>query len=117
MKNTIYFLFLMTLTTACKQESEVITISGNYLYYEDAAVLQTPSEIYGVYVDEVVRQLNKDMIKFQKSPTDMVTVKIKAHVSNEKNEQILWENKLRIKEVLTIRAIPQNDVILKTNDE
>ena len=44
----------------------------SYVYYADAAVLQTPTQIYGVVLDEVLHELEKQVKPFKAETTDFV---------------------------------------------
>jgi hypothetical protein len=47
----ISFIFLFIINFGCVNSSEKLTtIKGGYLFFDDAAVLQTDHEIYGVYM-------------------------------------------------------------------
>ena len=114
MKKNIFFV-LLSLFFGCKNTSEKLsTLKGSYIFFEDAAVLQTMDEIYGVYLNEKAIELNK-MAKTTKSEsTDVVMVELKGHISSEKHEIILWEKKFEIVEIVELRAMKEtkNTVIL-----
>ncbi len=47
------------------QNDGYITMRGDFVYYADAAVLQTPTEIYGVVIDEQMHLLDKQVKAFK----------------------------------------------------
>ena len=68
MKQLIVILFIATLFTGCKNDSKnsvsvdesqdhmsMTEISGNFIYFADAAVLQTKSELFGVVANENIK--------------------------------------------------------------
>ncbi|GAA4233540.1 hypothetical protein GCM10022291_10830 [Postechiella marina] len=85
-----------------KQEDKLTLIKGEFVYYDDAAVLQTKSNIYGVFVTDKMLELNKLAEKHKAIPTDMVYVEVKGIISNKKDDKILWENKVEIVEILNV---------------
>lgn len=91
-----------------KQSDGLTLLKGEFVYYDGAAVLQTHADIYGVFVTEKMYELNKLAEKYKTAPTDMVPVEIRGKITNEKNDVILWENKVEIMEILNVSA-PKND--------
>lgn len=95
-----------------KQNDGLITIQGDYIFYKDAAVLQTRSEIYGIILNDLANQLNIKSEELQKDQTDMaVTIRCKKSKKPENEEG--WKYRLEIKEILKVEAVPtkDNDVI------
>lgn len=91
-----------------KQSDGLTLLKGEFVYYDGAAVLQTHADIYGVFVTEKMHELNKLAEKYKTAPTDMVPVEIRGKITNEKNDVILWENKVEIMEILNVSE-PKND--------
>ncbi|REG89533.1 hypothetical protein [Winogradskyella sediminis] len=99
------------------QNDGFITIKGDFVYFADAAVLQTPKEIYGVVIDENMHVLNKQAKAFKSEPTDMVPVTVRVRkFKKEKNEEG-WPYRVEIKEILKVEAPDPNkeDVIKLAN--
>ncbi|WP_406685537.1 hypothetical protein N1F78_07410 [Seonamhaeicola sp. MEBiC1930] len=105
-KLIILFLCFFTFLN-CRKSGEII--SGNYVFYEDAAVLQTDSIIYGVIINDKAQELNKQAEPLKKQPTDMVRVEIRGTINKQKHESILWEDKIEITEIFNLEAIPNED--------
>ena len=84
------------------QGNSLTLLKGEFVYYEGAAVLQTNTEIYGVFVNDKMLELNKLAEKYKTAPTDMVNIEIKGKISNKKDDKILWENKVEIIEIINI---------------
>lgn len=85
-----------------KQNDELVLIKGEFVFYEDAAVLQTSNDIYGVYINDKMLELNTLAKQYKIEPTDMVNVEIKVKISNKKDDKILWENKVEIIEIINV---------------
>ena len=65
MKQLFIFVFAVSFL-GCKNSSknsietaDTEIISGNYIFFEDAAVLQNEVKIYGVILNDLVKELNK----------------------------------------------------------
>ncbi len=98
-----------------KQSDGLISLYGNYLYVEkdNAAVLQTPTQVYGVVVNDKAKALNVEVEKFKKEPYDMVPVTIRGRIFKNEGTTTEWENKIEIKEILKVSEPnpEENDVI------
>ncbi len=124
MKNLILFVFTISIL-GCKNNSkntteisdEITTIKGNYIFFKDAAVLQNDVEIYGVFLNDVAKELNEKAAAFKTTDTDMVEVEIRGIISNKKDANILWENKIEIVEIISISAAKETENILKLGTE
>lgn len=81
--------------------TQAMTLNGNFIYYDNAAVLQTRSEIYGVIVDSMLHVLDKQSKPYKKEDTDMVPVTVRAKLSNKK-DKTEWAKKIEILEVVKI---------------
>ena len=92
-------------------------ISGNYIFFDDAAVLQNDIDIYGVFLNDVVKELNKKAALLKTNETDMVNVKVKGIVSTKDDPKILWEKKLEIIEIINVSAAKETEKILKLGTE
>ena len=92
-----------------KQNDGLTLLKGEFVYHEGAAVLQTHGEIYGVFIDDKMLELNKQAEEYKQKSTDMVLVEIRGLITNKKDEKILWENKVEIKEILNISPIKTKD--------
>jgi len=121
MKNIILVLAAIMLCASCKKDSksevnealnsnktmdknnDLTLIQGDFVYYDGAAVLQTKNEIYGVLITDKLEELNKKSDLFKDAPTDVVEVKVRAKITNEKHEKILWENKVEIMEIIEVK--------------
>ena len=131
MKKTLFIACIMLISIACKNENksnqeetlvddienqsdDLTLIKGEFVYYDDAAVLQSYDEIYGVFITDKMLELSKQAQAHKKLPTDMVLVEVKAKVTKQKDEKILWDNKAEIIEILSVSAIDkENNNIVK----
>jgi hypothetical protein len=99
------------------QNDGYITMRGDFVYYADAAVLQTPTEIYGVVIDEQMHLLDKQVKAFKLEPTDMVPVTVRVRKFEKEPDEEGWPYRVEIKEILKVEAPNPNtkDVIKLTN--
>ena len=119
MKKAFIVFLCLSAFLSCKNESksdqkeDLTLLKGDFVYYEGAAVLQTHSEIYGVLVTDKMLELNEMAKEIKKDPTDMVQVEIRGKISNQKDEKILWENKVEVVEILDVKQPKQveNNII------
>ena len=117
MKHLLLLVFAVSVL-GCKNTSKnnaetsdnLSTIQGNYIFFENAAVLQNDAEIYGVFLNEKAAQ-------FKVTDTDMVSVEVKGIVSTKDDPKILWENKLEIVEIISVSAVKETENILKLGTE
>ena len=93
---------LIILSFGCKNKPENLTVlKGSYIFFEDAAVLQTPNEIYGVYLNDKALELNKLARSFKANPSDAIIAELKGIISTEDHDTILWEKKFEIVEIIS----------------
>ena len=84
------------------EEDELITMTGDFIYYADAAVLQTINEIYGVVIDDKMHELNDKIKSYKVDDTDMVSVTIKVRRFEKPDKEEGWPYRVEIKEILKV---------------
>ena len=96
-----------------KQNDGLVAVQGEFIYYADAAVFQTATEIYGVVIDENMHQLDEQVKAFKKEDTDMVPVTVRVRKFEKAEGEEGWQHLVEIKEILKIEASDPNkgDVI------
>lgn len=92
-----------------KQSDGLILLKGNFIYYSEAAVFQTPSEIYGVVVDDKMHELNEQAKQFKDEETDMVVAVIRGKISKKSEGEEVWDNRIEIKEILKVSKSSSNE--------
>jgi hypothetical protein len=124
MKKLVLILCL-TAIIACKTDKKEVStetveevvayqvLKGSYLYYADAAILQTPTEVYGVVLDDNSVDLDKKVKPYKVLDTDMVPVEIKGEIIPKLEGEEGWPLKVKIVEILKVTkpAPEKNDVI------
>jgi len=109
------FLFVAACTT--QPNSEVKSVTGEFLLYDNAAVLNTGSEIYGVVMDDKLHELHAQALTVQKDSFDMVQVYIKGVVSKNPNEAG-WPQVFTIKEIDSVApSAPLSNQIIEIRTE
>ena len=124
MKNLFIFVFAISIL-GCKNNSknssettdDTTIIKGNYIYFEDAAVLQNDVEIYGVFLNDLAKELNEKATPLKTNETDMVNVEVRGIISSKEDPKILWEKKLEIVEIINISATKETENILNLGTE
>jgi hypothetical protein len=105
-----YFILFFIVTCSCKNnttqhsvshqptgEQGMVTMRGEFIYYDGAAVLQTPNTIYGVIVDDQLEKLNQQVTPYKSSDLDMVTVTLKAKRIPKPEGEEGWPFSIKIK--------------------
>lgn len=116
MKKVIFILCVSLIMLSCKSDSKtvetnsetikekdtLITLTGDFIYYADAAVLQTPKEIYGVVIDDKMHELENAVKPLKNEVTDMVLVTVKVRRFEKPENEEGWPYRLEIKEILKV---------------
>ncbi|PNW29503.1 hypothetical protein [Formosa algae] len=114
MKKTLVLLLCILLFVSCKSESKSASesalaeqhtaqlIQGDFVYYADAAVLQTKDDIYGVIINAKMHELNTKVKVFKKEDTDMVPVQIKGIITTKPEGEEGWPLQIEITDIITV---------------
>lgn len=111
MKQLALLFMVLVLYTGCKGLSEQstqetgreATVTGEFLHWNDAAVLKTDTEIYGVVKDEKMYELDKRCKPLQSDEYHMIPVTVKGLI--RKNPQSgSWEEVIQIQEIISVSA-------------
>lgn len=132
MRNLVFILTILLSISGCKQDVKkeeaskdttsettgsklgVKQLKGEFIYYADAAVLQTSSEVYGVEIDSMMHVLQDQAKLYKKEVTDMVPVSVKAEITAKPKGEEGWPYRLRIMEVLEVyQPNPENNNVIK----
>lgn len=123
MKKLVFITLILTAFISCKndekskqtdsKENEELTLlKGEFIYYADAAILQTETEIYGVIINAKMHELDKQVQVYKKEDTDMVPVEIRGKISPKPENEEGWPFRLEIKEITNIsKPKPDNNVV------
>ena len=85
-----------------KKNDGLTLLKGEFIYYADAAVLQTHNEMYAVIIDEKMHELNEQAIKLKTADTDMVPVEIRGIITPKPENEEGWPYRVEIKEILKV---------------
>ncbi len=97
-----------------KQNDGLTLLNGEFVYYENAAVLQTHREVYGVVLDDKMMELNNMAEAYKKEPTDYATVSIRGKVVPKPENEEGWPFRVEIKEILSVSASnPETNNVVK----
>ncbi len=101
-----------------KQSDGLVLLKGEFVYYADAAVLQTnSSSIYGVIINEKMHELANLAQQYKTDPTDYVSVEIRAEIIPKPENEEGWPYRINIKEILNVSK-SQNEVeVIKLESE
>jgi len=122
MKNVFFIVFALIALSGCKNETKVedknnevisseqteantealTVIKGVFIYYDDAAVLQTTSNVYAVVVNDKMHELNAEVQKYKTEITDMVPVEVRGTIIPKPENEPGWDFRVDIKEIITV---------------
>ena len=137
MKKILLFSLVLTAFLSCKNESKkedninidsdektskqsdgLTLLKGDFIYYSDAAVLQTHADVYGVVIDNKMHELNKQVQQYKKEATDMVPVTIRGKIVPKPENEEGWPFRVEIKEILNVsKPNPEDNNVVKLGKE
>ncbi|TVZ58426.1 NlpE-like protein [Flavobacteriaceae bacterium MAR_2010_105] len=101
-----------------KQNDGLVLMKGEFVYFADAAVLQTSSNsIYGVVIDAKMHELNDLAQQYKKEPTDYVHVEVRAKIIPKPANEEGWPYRVEIKEILKVDRSQIEDEVIKLGTE
>lgn len=101
-----------------KQSDGLVLMKGEFVYYADAAVLQTnPSSIYAVVVNEKMHELDKLAQKYKTDPTDYVFVEIRGEIIPKPENEEGWPFRVNIKEILNVSKSEHSEDVINLESE
>ena len=87
-----------------KQSDGLTHLKGQFIYYADAAVLQTHREVYGVVINNKMHEVNDLAKQFKKAATDMVSVEVRGKITPKPENEEGWPFRVEIVEILNVSA-------------
>lgn len=121
MKKLLILLLTITTLSSCKNDSktetidneELTLIQGDFVYYADAAVIQTRQDVYGVVIDEKMHELDNQVKPYKVEVTDMVPVEVRGKLIPKPEGEEGWPFKVEIIEIIKVsKPDPnKNDVV------
>lgn len=123
MKKIVFITLILTALLSCKNDTkskaidpaendELTLLKGEFIYYADAAIIQTATEIYGVIIDAKMHELDKQVQAYKKEETDMVPVEIKGKVVPKPENEEGWPFRVEIKDIIKVsKPKPENNVV------
>lgn len=101
-----------------KQGDGLVLLKGEFVYYADAAVLQTNlSSIYGVVINEKMHELDKLAQQYKKEPTDYVSVEIRGEIIPKPENEEGWPYRINIKEILSVNKSQFEEEVIKLESQ
>ena len=90
------------------------TIAGEFVYFADAAVLQTKTGMYGVIINSKMHELNKLAKQYKTEDTDFVPVTVRGKIMPKEEGTEGWDFNIDIKEIVKVeRPNPDNEDVIK----
>ena len=85
-----------------KVPDSIQTLTGEFIYAGEAAILRGSDFVYGVTIDSMSKVLAEKVQPFQKEEFDMVAVKVKGKIVTN-SRQDGWDENIEIREILEIQ--------------
>ena len=93
-------------------------VSGTFMYYADAAVFQTKSELFGVLENDMLQDLIIQSEPLKTEASDEVAVTLKVKISKKPENEEGWDNRIEILEIRKVsKAEPNANTIIKLGKE
>ena len=106
----IILISILIFSFSCNEKSKSKTIlEGTFIFFDDAAVLQSTNEIYGIYIDDKSIDLIEKAKKLKTKESDEIKVLLGGQVSTEEHDVIKWPQKFKINEIIDINVIKKKD--------
>ena len=84
------------------KNDDKIIVSGDYIFYNNAGVLQTSKDVYGIIINDKAIELNEKLSLIKKDEFDFVSVILKGKLSSKNEDEEGWSIKLEIIEIVEI---------------
>lgn len=98
--------------------NDIKEVSGTFIYYADAAVFQTKSELFGFVENEMLQDLIIQSEPLKTEESDEVAVTLKVKMSKKPENEEGWDNRIEILEIKKVtKANSENNPILKLGKE
>jgi len=96
-----------------KQKDGLTLLSGEFIYYKDAAVLQTGHEVYGVKIDDKMHELYTQGAPFRKEDTDGIKAVVRGKIIPLPKGEEGWPFSIQIKEIISVKTLGKkaNEVV------
>ena len=109
-------------TETVNEELEVSTdesiVTGSFMYFADAAVFQTKSELFGVVENEKLQDLILQAETLKSEASDEVAVVLKVKKSKKPENEEGWDNRIEILEIIKVsKSNPDDNKIIKLGKE
>ena len=131
MKNILYTIAIALSIIACKNDNKkeetsiktvettdandgLTLIEGDFIYYADAAVLQTQTGVFGVIINKQTQELANQAKPFQKEDTDMVKVRVRGTIEPKTEGTEGWDYNVNIAKIISVKALnPKENEVIK----
>lgn len=101
-----------------KQNDGLTLLKGDFIYFADAAVLQTHTEVYGVIINKKMHELDKLVQQYKIEFTDMIPVEIRGKITPKPKDEEGWPFRVEIKEILNVsKPNPDANQVIKVGEK
>lgn len=97
-----------------KSKDGLTTIAGEFVYFADAAVLQTKTGMYGVIINSKMHELNNLAKQYKNEDTDFVPVTVRGKIMPKEEGTEGWDFNIDINEIVKVeRPNPESEDVIK----
>jgi ribosomal protein L10 len=100
-----------SMDTSIAASETIESYSGDFLYLDDAAVLKGGNFIYGVTLDDMSKELARQVESVKQESYDMVPVLVKGYLKSKPIGAEGWDEILTITEILNVSSVPSKEEI------
>ena len=100
-----------SMDTSIATSETIESYSGDFLYLDDAAVLKGGNFIYGVTLDDMSKELARQVESVKQESYDMVPVLVKGYLKSKPLGAEGWDEILTITEILNVSSVPSKEEI------
>lgn len=93
-------------TETAKKEKKNNNIKGDFIYFDDAAVLKGSNFIYGVKLNDKAKELADKVAPYKNEDYDMIPVIVKGKVAPKAEGEEGWDEVLTITEIIHFSKKP-----------
>lgn len=96
-----------------KQSDGLTLLSGEFIYYSDAAVMQVGNSVFGVVIDDKMHQLYDMGKPYRVEPTDGILAEVRGKLIPKPEGKEGWPFNVEIKEIINVKKLnpKQNEIV------
>lgn len=90
-------------TPEVTEQDTIPTITGNFIFADNVALLRGKDFVYNVEIDSLSRKLATQVAPYKKEDFEMIPVKVKGKIKDSPREEGIKEN-IELREIIAVLA-------------